>query len=244
MTDDIWDEATAATYDVTHAARFGDEEIEATVDFLSEYATDGTALEFAVGTGRIALPLSERGVDVHGIESSTAMADQLRRKDDDNRVAVTIGDMSTTRLDGEFGLVYLVFNTITNLLTQEAQVACFRNAAAHLDVGGHFVVEVGVPPLQRLPPGETLVPGIVSDGHLSVTEYDVVDQTMVSHHAWTVDGATTTFRSRHRYAFPAEYDLMAGLAGMTLANRWASWKRDPFTATSTSHVSVWRRTDP
>ncbi len=243
MPDDIWDDATARSYDATHAARFDPEEVAATVDFLSEYANDGTALEFAVGTGRIAIPLAERGIEVEGIELSPAMVDELRRRDVDERIAVTIGDMATTRLDRGFGLVYLVFNTITNLLTQAEQVACFRNAAAHLDVGGHFVIEVGIPPLQRLPQGETLAADLVADDHLAITEYDVVDQSMVSHHAWTVDGAPARFTSQHRYVFPSELDLMAQLAGMTLANRWSSWRREPFTAASAAHVSVWRKDD-
>jgi len=245
MADDIWDEATAAAYDETHGAAGGDDEdLIAMVDFLSEYANGGNAVEFAIGTGRVALPLSERGVDVHGIELSPAMVAQLESKPGAERIPVMIGDMATTRLDGEFGLVYLVYNTITNLVTQDEQLACFRNAAAHLEPGGHFVIEVGVPPLQRLPLGETLLPFARSDGHVGIADYDVVAQTLVSHHVWMHDGEATTFASTHRYAFPAEYDLMAKVAGLELSNRWENCRRDPFSATSPSHVSVWRKADP
>jgi SAM-dependent methyltransferase len=200
-------------------------------------------LEFAVGTGRVALPLSDRGVDVSGIELSRAMVAQCSAKPGANRVPVTIGDMAMTRVDGSFGLVYLVYNTISNLLTQAEQVACFRNAAAHLDDGGHFVIEVEVPMLRRLPPGEVFVPYEVTPHHIGIDEYDVAAQRLISHHYWMSESRLEQFDSHHRYAWPAEYDLMAELAGLTLVERWANWQRDPFTSESTAHVSVWRK-DP
>jgi SAM-dependent methyltransferase len=210
-----------------------------TVDFLAGLAGDGRALEFAVGTGRVALPLSADGVEVHGIELSRPMVDRLRAKPGGDRIPVTIGDMAATRVRGRFALVYLVYNTITNLLSQDEQVECFANAAAHLEPGGYFVIEDIVPALQRLPRGESFVPFDVSPGHLGIDEYDIASQSLVSHHYWVADGRTGVHRSRHRYAWPAEYDLMARLAGMSLSERWSSWQREPFTSESTSHVSVW-----
>jgi SAM-dependent methyltransferase len=221
---------------------FAPEVLGPTVDFLAEVAGDRRALEFAVGTGRVALALSARGVDVAGIELSRAMVLQMNVKPGAERVPVTIGDMATTRVEGTFGLVYLVFNTITNLLTQDDQVACFCNAAAHLEIGGHFVIEVFVPALRRLPIGERLVAFEVTNSHVGVDEYDIVNQALTSHHFWSSDGRTERFDSPHRYAWPAEYDLMARIAGLTLRERWSSWHRAPFTAESTAHVSVWEKT--
>ncbi|HWM21995.1 MAG TPA: class I SAM-dependent methyltransferase [Ilumatobacteraceae bacterium] len=243
MSDDgVFDEKIARTYDADDAEMFAPEVLGPTVDFLAELAGDRRALEFAVGTGRVALPLSARGVDVAGIELSRAMMNEMMVKPGAERVPVTIGNMATTRVDGTFGLVYLVFNTITNLLTQGEQVACFCNAAAHLDIGGHFVVEVFVPALQRLPVGERLIAFDVSDSHVGVDEYDVVSQTLTSHHYRSSAGQAQLFDSPHRYAWPAEYDLMARIAGLTLRERWSSWRRTPFTAESTWHVSVWDKT--
>lgn len=239
MTDGIFDEQVAATYHITSAARFDPAVLGPTVDFLAEMAGDGRALEFAVGTGRVALPLSARGVDVAGIELSASMADHMARQPGAEKIPVTIGDMATKRVDGTFQLVYLVYSTISNLLTQDAQVECFRNASAHLVPGGHFVIEVGVPSLRRLPVGERFLPFEVQPDHLGIDEYDVANQRLVSHHYWLHDGRTTTFDSPHRYAWPAEYDLMAGLAGLRLAQRCSNWQRDPFTSDSTTHVSVW-----
>ncbi len=241
MTGGFFDERVAAGYDDTCGDMNDPAVLGPTIDFLADLAGDGRALEFAVGTGRVALPLSERGVEVCGIELSPAMAAQLASKPGAERVPVTIGDMTTTRVDGDFRLVYLVYNTITNLLTQDEQVACFRNAAAHLDCGGRFVIEVMVPALQKLPPGETSVAFDVSPGHVGIDEYDVANQRLVSHHYWITDGRASTFDSPHRYAWPAEYDLMARLAGLSLSERWSNWQRDPFTSDSTSHVSVWRK---
>ena len=237
-------------YDATSADMFAADVLDPTVDFLAALASGGPVLEFAVGTGRVALPLAARGVEVHGLELSRAMVAQLRSKPGGAELPVTIGDMATaqapTASGGRFALVYLVFNTISNLLTQDEQVACFANAAAHLRPGGHFVIEVFVPQLRRLPPGETLVPGDVStspDGttHVCIDEYDLVGQGVVSHHVWVRGGRAETFDSPHRYALTGEYDLMARLAGLTLVERWADWHRQPFDSDSESHVSVWRK---
>ena len=237
----FFDEAAAARYDRTSRARFAPEVLGPTIDVLADLAAGGPALEFAVGTGRVALPLSDRGVPVHGIEVSQPMVDQMMDKPGADRVTVTIGDMATTPVAGEFQLVYLVDSTITNLLTQDDQVRCFENAAAHLGPGGHFVIEVGVPSLVRLAPGETFVPFDVSPEHLGFDEYDLVDQRLTSHHHWIADGRVESFDSEHRYAWPAEYDLMARIAGLELQNRWGDWHRSPFTNTSSAHISVWSR---
>jgi SAM-dependent methyltransferase len=242
LDDGFFDKRIARTYDADASAMFVPEVLGPTVDFLAEVAGGRRTLEFAVGTGRVALALSEQGVDVAGIELSRAMVDQMMTKPGAERVQVTIGDMATTRVEGRFGLVYLVFNTITNLLTQDEQVACFSNAAAHLEPGGHFVIEVFVPALQRLPIGERLIAFDVSDDHVGVDEYDVVNQTLTSHHYRSFDGPVERFDSPHRYAWPAEYDLMARIAGLTLSERWGGWDRTPFTAQSTTHVSVWEKT--
>ncbi len=239
MPDDLYDARVAAAYDHSDSDEFQPDVISTTVDLLAEYAGDGRALEFAIGTGRIGLPLSQRGVDVAGIELSPAMIQQLRAKPGGQAIDVTIGDMATTRVDGSFSLVYLVFNTITNLLSQDEQVACFQNAADHLEPGGHFLIEVFVPALQRLPLGETLVAFDASDNHGGIDRYDVVGQTLVSRHYFAGDGAVLRLDSPHRYAFPAEFDLMAKMAGLSPAQRWADWQRSPFTATCPSHVSVW-----
>jgi SAM-dependent methyltransferase len=212
-----------------------------TVDFLEELAGDGAALELGIGTGRIALPLAERGVPVHGIDLSEAMVARLRAKPGAERLRVTIGDFASTRVDGSFSLAYLVFNTIMNLTTQDEQVACFENVAAQLEPGGCFVIEVGVPDLQRLPPGETFRPFRVTAARLGFDEYDVVSQGLVSHHYTVVDGSLEVLSVPFRYVWPAELDLMARLAGMTLRERWRGWTREPFTSESTSHVSVWQK---
>ena len=208
------------------------------VDFLEPLAGGG-ALELGIGTGRIALPLAERGVRVHGIDLSPDMVAQLRRKPGGADIPVAMGDFATTTVDARFSLVYLVFNTIMNLTSQDAQVACFHNAAAHLEPGGRFVIEVGVPDLQRLPRGEVYRPFTVRPDHLGFDEYDVLNQGLVSHH-YSIDGDhVETVAMPFRYVWPAELDLMARLAGMTLSERWAGWGREPFTAESDSHVSVW-----
>jgi SAM-dependent methyltransferase len=239
--DGFFDETVAARYDELLAEMFDPEVVDPAVDFLARLAGDGNALEFGVGTGRIALPLAQRGVPVQGIELSRAMVARLRAKPDAEQITVTIGDFATTRLDGHFSLVYLVFNTIMNLTTQEQQVACFENAAAHLQPGGCFVIEVGVPDLQRLPPGETFRPFHVSESHLGFDEYDIARQGLVSHHYEVVDGAFERSSTPFRYVWPCELDLMARLAGMRLRERWSDWNREPFTSESRKHVSVWEK---
>ena len=243
MPENYFDEPVAATYDDDEGGMFSPEAIDPAADFLAALAGDGAALEFAVGTGRIALPLSRRGVHVHGIELSEAMVRRLTAKQGAEQIPVTIGDMAATRVPGRFRLVYLVFNTIGNLTTQDSQVDCFCNAAAHLDEGGCFVIEVGVPQLQRLPPGEKFVPFDVSPAHVGFDEYDVVTQGLVSHHYTAeAEGRMRYASGPFRYVWPAELDLMARIAGLRLRERWGGWHREPFTAASTSHVSVWEKT--
>jgi SAM-dependent methyltransferase len=239
--DGYFDEQIAARYDESDDAEFDAEIIDQTVDFLAELAGSGRALEFGIGTGRIALPLARRGVSVHGIDLSKAMVARLRAKRDGEDIGVTIGDFATTTVDGSFSLAYLVFNTIMNLTTQAAQVACFRNAAAHLEPGGCFVIEVTIPDLRRLPPGETFHVFNASENHWGIDEYEVATQGLRSHHFETVDGTVERLSIPFRYAWPSELDLMAQLAGMRLRSRWGGWKREPFTSESTKHVSVWEK---
>lgn len=239
---DLWDADAANRYDDPSSPMFRPEVLEPTVDFLADLAGDGPALEFAIGTGRVAIPLADRGVPVSGIELSEPMVDQLRRKRPDLDIAVTIGDMATTVVAGEYSLVYLVFNTIGNLRTQDEQVDCFRNAARHLAPGGHFVIELGVPGLRHFPPGQTAVPFEVSAPHTGLDTYDTTTQQATSHHyTREQDGTYRYSTSNFRYIWPAECDLMARLAGLELIGRWSDWHRYPFTAESTSHVSMWRR---
>jgi SAM-dependent methyltransferase len=237
--DGYFDERVAARYDESSAEMFDPEVVDPVVDFLAELAGSGRALELGIGTGRIALPLAKRGVPVHGIELSKAMVARLRAKPGGDDIGVTIGDFSTTTVDGKFSLAYLVFNTISNLTTQAAQVACFRNVAAHLEPGGSFVIEVGIPALRRLPPGETLHAFYVGETRWGIDEYDVATQGLTSHHFELVDGKLERLSIPFRYTWPAELDLMAQLAGMTLRERWSGWKREPFTSDSEKHVSVW-----
>jgi len=245
MADGIFDERVAPGYDERSAEMFDEAVLGPTVAFLAGLAGDGRALEFASGTGRVALPLRAKGVEVHGIELSRAMLEQMRAKPGSDDVPVTVGDMATTRLDGAFRLVYLVYNTIGNLLTQEAQVECFRNAAAHLEPGGSFVVEMWVPELRRLPPGERFVLNDFADGHIGIDEYDVASQRVTSHHVWTPERQAGVqhghFETPQRYVWASELDLMAQLAGLQLRERWSTWHRQPFTAESTSHISVWQK---
>lgn len=241
---DYFGEEVAARYDADCAEQFRPQVLEPAVDFLCDLAGGGPALEFAIGTGRVALPLAARGVEVHGIELSEAMVSRLRAKPGGEMVPVTLGDMATTRVDGQFALVYLVFNTIGNLAAQARQVACFANAAAHLRSGGYFVIEVGVPALRELPRGQRFVVFAGEPGRRwGVDEYDVVDQGLISHH-FDLTGRQPRIESLPlRYVWPAELDLMAQLAGLRLRDRWADWDRSPFTAESTKHVSVWERLD-
>ncbi|HLI74404.1 MAG TPA: class I SAM-dependent methyltransferase [Acidimicrobiales bacterium] len=232
----------AAQYDASSSDMFHPSVVDPAVDFLADLAGDGAALELAVGTGRIAIPLSRRGVRVHGIDLSQAMVDQMRAKPGGEDVEVTIGDFATTAVPGSFRLAYLVFNTISNLTTQDEQVACFCNVADHLEPGGCFVIEVGVPPLRRLPPGEIFSPFTVTPGHVGIDELDTATQSGVSHHYWMADGRSGRWSMPYRYVWPAELDLMARIAGMRLRERYGSWKREPFTSDSASHVSVWEKT--
>ena len=231
-----FDGEVAARYDDAEGPMFSAEVIDPTVDFLVELAADGSALELGIGTGRIAVPLARRGVRVHGIDLSEAMVARLREKPGTEKIVTTIGDFATTHLEERFRLVYLVFNTIMNLTTQDGQVACFENAARHLEQDGCFVIEVGVPDLRRLPPGERYVPFDVSETHVGIDEYDVANQGLISHH-YTDRLNSGPFR----YVWPAELDLMARIAGLTLRERWEDWDRSPFTSESRRHVSVWER---
>lgn len=217
--------------------------VDEAVVFLGELA-DGPALEFAIGTGRLALPLSRRGVDVRGVEISTDMLAQLKAKPGGGAILVEVGDMATTQVPGagSFSLVYLAYNTIGNLLEQSEQVACFANAARHLRPGGTFVIEMYVPQLRRMPPGESRYASDVSPRHLNIDTYDFANQRLVSQHFWPhQDGRMTTGDSHHRYVWPAELDLMAQLAGLRLRQRWGDWNRSAFTGESTRHVSVWEK---
>ena len=239
MLHDHFDEPVARAYDDSSDAMFAAATLERTVTFLASHAGGGPALEFAIGTGRVALPLAASGVEVHGIDLSDAMLRQLHAKDGAAFVTAVVGDMAHDRVPGRFRLVYLVYNTIMNLTSQDEQVACFQNAAAHLEPGGRFVIEVMVPDLQRLPRGETIRPFEVGAEKLGFDEYDVVNQGLTSHHVRLAGGASRAMSIPFRYTWPAELDLMARLAGMTLLERWADWDRAPFTATSDKHISVW-----
>ena len=241
MTDGYFDERIAARYDDDSADRFQPAVLDPAVEFLAGLAGDGAALELGIGTGRIAVPLHARGVPVHGIDLSEPMVAQLRAKPGTDDIGVTIGDFATTAVAGTFRLAYLVFNTITNLTTQDEQVACFENAAAHLEPGGCFLIECGVPSLQRLQPGQRYVPFDVSPEHLGFDDVDVVTQRLTSCHYYVHDGRVAVFESPHRYAWPAELYLMARIAGLSLRDRFADWDRSPFTATSGKHISVWQK---
>jgi SAM-dependent methyltransferase len=239
--DGYFGERVAATYDDSSEGMFDPALVETVADVLAELAGGGRALELGIGTGRIALPLARRGVPVHGIDLSRAMVARLRAKPGGDAIGVSFGNFATTRVDGTFGLAYLVFNTINNLTTQEAQVACFRNAAAHLAPGGCFVIEVGVPELRRLPPGQNVVPWHVSATRWAFDIYDTATQAMSSNYI-TITGDRSEYRSiPFRYVWPAELDLMAQLAGMRLRDRWEGWTRQPFTSESRQHVSVWEK---
>jgi SAM-dependent methyltransferase len=238
---DYFGEGVAERFDERYAGLAEPAVVDPIVDFLVERARDGAALELGIGTGRIALPLAKRGVRVHGIELSQAMVARLRAKMGAEQIGVTIGDFAATTVEDAFSISYLVANTIMNLTSQDEQVACFRNVAAHLEPGGCFVVEVIIPGLRRLPPGETFQPFDVSPTHLGFDEYDVARQGVVSHHYWLEDGKVEVFAPPFRYVWPSELDLMARLAGMTLRERWAGWKGEPFTGESTKHVSVWEK---
>ncbi|CAN5365786.1 class I SAM-dependent methyltransferase [soil metagenome] len=239
--DGYFSEPVAERYDERYAYLTDPAAVDPIVGFLADLARDGAALELGIGTGRIALPLARCGVRVHGIELSKAMVARLRAKPGAEQIGLTIGDFATTTVEATFSVAYLVANTIMNLTTQDEQVACFRNAAAHLEPGGCFVIEVLVPGLRRLPPGETFQPFDVSPTHLGFDEYDVARQGLVSHHYWVAGDKVEVFSPPFRYVWPSELDLMARLAGMTLRERWSGWNREPFTSDSTKHVSVWEK---
>ncbi len=237
-----FDERMAERYETYWPDLFEPTVVDPVVSFLADLAGEGSALELGIGSGRIALPLSQRGVRLHGIDLSPAMVARLRAKPGADDIGVTIGDFATTRVGGTFRLAYLVRNTIENLTTQDEQAQCFRTVAAHLEPGGCFVIELEVTALQRLPPGETIRAFTVTPAHLGFDEYDIAAQGLVSHHYWGIDGQLEIFSSPFRYVWPSELDLMARLAGMTLRERWSGWKREPFTSGSTTHVSVWEKT--
>jgi SAM-dependent methyltransferase len=244
-----FDERIAAGYDANSTDMFDPAVVDPAVDFLADLAGGGerdadgygAALELGIGTGRIALPLSQRGVLVSGIDVSPPMVARLQAKPGADAIPVTIGDFATTKVPGTFRLAYLVYNTITNLTTQDAQVDCFRNVAAHLEPGGCFVIEVIVPALQRLPPGETIRAFTVTPTHLGFDELDVATQISYSHHYFVVGDKLEFWSAPYRNVWPSELDLMARIAGMTLRERWGTWARDPFTSDSTKHISVWEK---
>jgi len=239
--DGYFGERVAATYDESSEAMFEPDVVEPAVELLAELAGKGRALELGIGTGRIALPLARRGVPVHGIDLSRAMVARLRAKPGGDAIGVTIGDLASTTVDGSFAVAYLVFNTIMNLTSQEAQVACFGNAAAHLEPGGCFVVEVGIPDLRRLPPGQSVVPFHVSPTRWAFDVYDVTTQAMSSNYVEVREGRGEYRSIPFRYVWPAELDLMAQLAGLQLRERWGGWTREPFTSDSRQHVSIWEK---
>jgi SAM-dependent methyltransferase len=235
---DYFSGTVAEKYDESSAWMFDPAVVEPTVDFLAELAGDGAALELAIGTGRIALPLRQRGVRVSGIDLSPDMVAQLRKKPGAEDIDVTIGDSGSATVDGTFTLAYTVWNSIQNLTTQDAQVACFRNAARHLEPGGCFVIEVAMPDLQRLPRGEIFRPYHVGSTHIGIDEYDVANQGLISHHYRGGAVASVPFR----YVWPAELDLMGQLAGMRPRERFADWNREPFTSESEKLIGVWEKT--
>ncbi len=239
--DGYFGESVAADYDESSEDMFEPRVVDAVVDILAELADGDRALELGIGTGRIAVPLARRGVAVHGIDLSRAMVARLRAKPGGDAIDVTIGDFATTRVDGTFSVAYLVFNTIMNLTTQAAQVACFRNVAAHLKPGGCFVIEVMVPELRKLPAGQNVVPFHVSPMGWAFDIYDTATQAMSSNYVEVVDGHGEYRSIPLRYVWPAELDLMAELAGLRLRERWGGWAREPFTSESRQHVSIWEK---
>jgi SAM-dependent methyltransferase len=241
MPESHFDEWIAQRYETLWPELFEPAAVDPAVSFLAELAGSGSALELGIGTGRIALPLRRRGVPVHGIELSRAMVAELQAQPGAADIGVTVGDLGTAVVGRAFSLVYLLRNTITNLTTQDEQVGCFRNAAAHLEPGGCFVIENYIPELQRLPPGETTHVFTATPAHLGFEEYDLATQIALSHHYWVIDGELKTFSSPHRYVWPSELDLMAQLAGLTLRERWSDWNRAPFSSDSRGHISVWEK---
>jgi SAM-dependent methyltransferase len=239
--DSAFDEWVAQRYERLWPELFDPAVVDPAVDFLAALAESGSVLELGIGTGRIALPLSRRGVAVHGIDLSPAMVAELKAQPGADAIGVSVGDFAHTRVGRTFRLAYLLRNTITNLTTQDEQVDCFRNVAAHLEPGGLFVIENYIPELRRLPPGDATHVFTRTPTHLGFEEYDMATQVAVSHHYWMIDGQLKTFSSPHRYLWPAELDLMARFAGMTLRERWNDWHRTPFTSDSRQHISVWEK---
>jgi SAM-dependent methyltransferase len=240
--EDIWDTDAAERYDTPGTGMFAPDVLEPTVNRLAELAAGGPALEFAIGTGRVAIPLAERGVSVTGIELAQPMIDRLRAKTGETTIPVIVGDMATATAPGAYTVVYIVFNAISNLLTQAEQVTCFRNAARHLMPGGCFVVELEVPELRTLPPGRQASVFRSEAGYIGLDTYDVLHQHLVSHHFWFDDSRQARlFRCPQRYIWPAELDLMAQLAGLERETRHADWRGAEFTAESPSHVTVYRK---
>lgn len=240
-TDGYFDHEIAARYDDSAREMFGPDMVGPVVDFLLERLGGGRALEFGIGTGRIALPLARRGIEVFGVDVSRPMLDELAKKPDGDTIDVLLGDFATTRAPGSYAIVYLVYNTIMNLTTQAEQAACFRNAAAHLDPGSSFVVEVGIPGLRRLPPGQKNVVFRADESGWGIDEYDVANQGLISHHVEMVGDEVRQFSMPFRYVWPSELDLMAEMAGMRLAERYAGWREEPFTSESGQHISVWEK---
>lgn len=241
MKDNFFDDDVAEGYDDDESGEFAPAVVDSIVSFLAAWAPNGSALELGVGTGRIALPLRERGLHVEGIDLSSAMVGQMKKKPGGGDIRVVLGDFATTAMDRTFDLVFIVFNTIMNLTSQQEQVACFANAASHLTPGGVFVVEVMIPDLRRLPPGEVLRPFLVQSEALGFDEYDVANQGLVSHHYRINDNHSDVRSIPFRYVWPAELDLMATMAGMALRERWSGWRREPYTSESSKHVSVLER---
>jgi SAM-dependent methyltransferase len=241
MPQNLFTGRVAESYDLGSPEMWEPALLHSTASFLADNAEGRPALEFGVGTGRVALPLSQLGVEVHGIDISEDMIAQLRAKPGAQSIGTTIGDFATTTVPGAFSLVYIVFNALSNLTTQAEQVACFQNAARHLLPGGRLVVEMWVPDLRRFPPGAVALPFEVSASHVGFDTIDVATQQGVSHHYFIVGGRGGQFDSPYRYAWPAEQDLMAQLAGLTRRERWADWARAPFTSESSNSISVWQR---
>lgn len=239
--DGYFSQEIAARYDDSAREMFGPDMVEPVVDFLLERSGGGRALEFGIGTGRIALPLARRGIEVSGVDVSRPMLDELAKKPAGDTIDVVLGDFANTRAPGSYSIVYLVYNTIMNLTSQAEQVACFRNAAAHLDPGGRFVIEVGVPDLRRLPPGQTNLVFRADESGWGIDEYDVANQGLISHHVEVADDEVRQFSMPFRYVWPSELDLMAEMAGMRLAERYAGWHEEPFTSESGQHISVWEK---
>lgn len=238
---DLWDSEVAKSYDTPGVGMFAPEVLDPAVNRLAEYAGNGRVLEFGIGTGRVAVPLSERGIQVAGIDVSSAMVERLRTKVSEDVIPVVVGDMATSRVEGEFSLVFCVYNTISNLLTQADQVECFKNAARHLVPGGRFVIELWVPELRKLLPGQNSVLWRADPDYIGLDTFDVLNQRVVSTHVtFGKDQSPKVFQTPHRYIWPAELDLMGELAGFCLEDRFADWHGNPFTAESPSHVSVYR----